>query len=845
MRSRRYNIIPTKTKVGVMTGGVKENKSQVQLNIGELIRGVNYQEVDGIYNGYMSLSGYEATDGTALASSVVVPILEDKGIDRFTTLLIEGVNPTLEDFSNEQVILTSTNIIEVANTKYTLDIPNSWYFGPSSSVSFASKNFDTEEFCIEAVINLSSLAADSYIYKSGTDILFYVEATSGDIRLKLNNLDKNHSFAQALSINTYYHLSIRRIEDTIWLEVNGTEAPDELILAAGYDILNATATAEIDILGYLAQYRISEGTHRRMLAAFEILDVPMSSAEYEITQFDDVAREARRSAIDSIGDLNCTGDALGGYKFGSVIYAARNDNTETYGTMWKTTDTGWSQLSESVLLRFSSGTLNAGTEFVIGETITGDDSSATGVILYINQEGGSWSLGTASGTIVLASSAGTFNDQDVLSNTAGATAACNPDINVLKKDGKYKFIEGAFDLFSGLQRQNVLFFTSKNSYPCYINSNKIIPIIHYDLPDNYTSGNFASAIVEFKNRLWLGYPDGRLVFSNVGDPVDFDSTTFSGTIYLEDEILDLIVGKGDSLFVFCRNSIQVIKALSTSTADTQTIVDYLFSNSTLINDTEIKENTAVRLFDDILYVDDRGLTSISATDTFGDFSTKAYSKAVQRTLSANFDNIVGAIVNRDYNQYRLFFRDGTGLIFTFDMRSISNSMTTIVKGATFFKYLESVSFVSERIFGCTTGFIYLIDSGTSFNGDAINHLMSTSFYSYNSPGILKYFKEVFFEGLIPYDIEFTIKPSFDYKNSTYTPPTSEENLMVMGGLGGTYGEGSYGTIKYGSSENQTSVFYINGYGSNLSFNLSSLSKYAEPHLLSAIIVQYSINGRKM
>ena len=90
MRTPRFNMHPTQTKVGVMTGGVKENKSQLQLNIGDLIRGVNYQEVDGVYKGYLSLEGYEVTDGTALASSINVPIIEDYGVDRFTYLLLEG-----------------------------------------------------------------------------------------------------------------------------------------------------------------------------------------------------------------------------------------------------------------------------------------------------------------------------------------------------------------------------------------------------------------------------------------------------------------------------------------------------------------------------------------------------------------------------------------------------------------------------------------------------------------------------------------------------------------------------------------------------------------------------------
>ena len=364
------------------------------------------------------------------------------------------------------------------------------------------------------------------------------------------------------------------------------------------------------------------------------------------------------------------------------------------------------------------------------------------------------------------------------------------------------------------------------------------------MPGVPASGNYARCLAEFKNRLWLGYPDGRLTFSNVGNPVDFDSTTFSGTIYLEDEILDLVVGTGDALFVFCKNSIQIIKAL-TSDSNAQTVVDYLFSNTTLINNTEIIEGTAVRLFDDILYVDDRGLTSISATDAYGDFSTKSYSKSVQNSLLANLVNIIGATVNREYNQYRLFFNDGSGIIFTFEMRSIANSMTTLVKGATFFQYNDVVTFIEEDIFGCINGYIYLLGSGTSFNGNEIESSLTTSFYSYGTPTTIKKFKEVYLEGLIPYGLDLYIKPNFDYKDYSYTPATEEDTLLALSGLGGTYGEGEYGSIRYGSSENQTPLYYILGYGVNASFTITVSNKYSTPHLFSSIVVQYSLNGRKM
>lgn len=833
---------PTQTKVGVMTGGVKENKSQIQLNIGELIRGVNYQEVDGVYNGYMSLEGYEVTDGTALASSINVPIIEDYGVDRFTYLLLEG--DELVDKSNEETSVVVTNVIKTTSPYYNLYLNNSWYFYSNSSVSFTDFDLGTNSFCIEAIVYLDSLIEDSIIYQSGTDIKFYVENTTGALKLDLNNSDVTHTFGSVVTTGSFIHLGLRRIVDTVYLSFSGGEDLNPLTLAASYDILNTAISSLIDIRGYLSQYRISIGTFRRINGDFPVPTIPYSDASFSYTKYADAAREARRAAIKKVGDVSCTGEAIGGYKFEDTIYGIRNNSTDAYGTIWKATGTSWEQLSYPKVIRYSSGNKNTGTEFIVGETITGDDSSATGVILYINQEGGSWSAGDATGFIVLTSVTGAFNVDDTLSTASGATSACTPSTYSLGKDGRYKFLEGRFDLFSGLQRQNILFFASGVSYPCYITNDTVYPILHPDLPDNATSGNYARCLAEFKNRLWLGYPDGRLTFSNVGNPVDFDSTTFSGTIYLEDEILDLVVGTGDALFVFCKNSIQIIKAL-TSDSNAQTVVDYLFSNTTLINNTEIIEGTAVRLFDDILYVDDRGLTSISATDAYGDFSTKSYSKSVQNSLLSRFKDITGAIVNREYNQYRLFFNDGRGIIFTFEMRSIANSTTTIVKGATFFVYNDVVSFVSEDLFGCSAGYIHLLYSGTSFNGSEIESSLTTSFYSYGTPTTIKKFKEVYLEGLIPYGLDLYIKPNFDYKDYSYTPATGEDTLLALSGLGGTYGEGEYGSIRYGSSENQTPLYYILGYGVNASFTITVSSKYSTPHLFSSIVVQYSLNGRKM
>lgn len=632
----------TQTKVGIFTGGVKENRPQLELNMGDLLRGLNYQEVDGLYHGYRSLPGYEVYDGTQLASEILAPVSD-----------VDGV-----------------------------------------------------------------------------------------------------------------------------------------------------------------------------------------------ATYNDLARETRRSAITKVGGALASGPVVGCFQDDGYVIAARNNAADTFGKLWKTTGTGWVAITEPFMLYYTNGNKNAGTKIKVGQTITA--SGAGGTVTAINTESGSWDLGTASGSILVTVTSGTFTSGTITGSLSG-TATYTSGTSTIKKGGKYKFTQGRFDLFPGLQRKKVTFLATTSYYPSYVKDGALVPIISNDLPDNKATDLFATSIIEFKNRLWLGYPDGRLIFSNVGNPLDFDPTTFSGVINMEDEILDLQITTGDVLVVMCKNSIQLVKALSVGDTSTSAVTDYLFSNSTLTSNIGCTDNTAHRIFDDLIYIDDRGLTSLESTQKFGDFETKSYSKAIQRTLNLNLPNVVGSYVDNVQNQYRILFSDGFGIIFTFTMASNKGGTSSFksVKGATTFRYLVDITSVGEKIFGSDNGFLYKIDSGTSFNGFPIDTQLATCFYHYQSPTTIKRFREVFFEGFIPFHLELLIKASFDYKDTKYISSTVQDELIVSGGLGGVYGEGRYDVMRYSSSENQTSVYYVTSYGTSMSLFLKTSNKYVEPHTLSSMITQYTLNGRKM
>lgn len=609
-------------------------------------------------------------------------------------------------------------------------------------------------------------------------------------------------------------------------------AMGDLIRGVNYQEVDGTASGYKSINGY----EVFDGSQ----LASEV------ALEFDVNEdYDDTNREAARDLITKVGDADGANQVRGVFDFNGVVYATRNSGDASVDKLWSSSALGWVEVPGTTSLTYSSGDNNSGTEISIGEVITGSVSSATGTVVSISLTSGSWAGGDAAGIIVVISPSDDFEETDIISNASGATADITITTEELPKDGNYKFIEARFDLLADMQRESVCMFVSDKYYPSYIRDGVFVPILHPALPDDATNGIFATSIIEFKNRLWLGYSDGRVVFSNVGDPHDFDASTFSGTIYLNDEVVDFAITKGDALVVFCKNSIQIIKALSTSDITDQVVTDYLFSNITLTDDVGAVENTARVVLDDVFYIDDRGLSSITATDSYGDFENKSYSKSINKTLLLNYDKIIGATVDKEKNQYRLFFNNGFGIIFTFTTRQISSTRVKAIKGATLFKYLVNPSCVTDGYFGSTDGYVYKYDSGTSFNGENIETTLQTSYHHYGSPGFIKRFREITIEGEIPYRTSFDVQINFDYRNIGYIPPTDFEDFVFDTGMGGVFGEGIYGQIFYGGSENQSTIYQINAYGTNMSLALYSSNKYTEPHILSNITTQYSINGRKM
>lgn len=351
-----------------------------------------------------------------------------------------------------------------------------------------------------------------------------------------------------------------------------------------------------------------------------------------------------------------------------------------------------------------------------------------------------------------------------------------------------------------------------------------------DRPINILAHNF---------HLFLAYRGGSLQHSKVGDPTVWDGSLGAGEFGCGGEITNMKVGVQSSMVITLSEGIRIL---------TGTTIDD-FNLGTFSDKSGAKPKSAQRLLGTIFLLDDRGVTTMEAVQEFGDFGANSISQRFRQSLFKNRHTLTTTLVSRDMNQYRLFFEDKLAIFVSFEGKEL--------RGATLVEYNKVISVAGQGedtvgreyiIFGDgTTGFVYQMDSGTSFDGSPITCRMSTAYYHYGSPRQLKAFKRATIEVTGDSGQEFDLKVDFDY-NEAGSPRTIWYTPMVYTVSGGAiYGEGKWGIMKYGvgaAATNRVPVYLI-GTGTNMSYKLISNETYKGQHIVQNIITDYALVGRQV
>lgn len=160
----------------------------------------------------------------------------------------------------------------------------------------------------------------------------------------------------------------------------------------------------------------------------------------------------------------------------------------------------------------------------------------------------------------------------------------------------------------------------------------------------------------------LGYENSQCIVSVPGEPTNFSSVDGATLYPFGNRITGLLSLNGTALGVFCESSIHalagdILTATDDNNAVSQTISPYSGAIEYTVVDCGIP-----------LFADFRGISTIDATNKYGDFENGRVSYRISPFLServnsrfayqATAQNILFALPVRNKNQYRLYFADG-------------------------------------------------------------------------------------------------------------------------------------------------------------------------------------------
>lgn len=499
------------------------------------------------------------------------------------------------------------------------------------------------------------------------------------------------------------------------------------------------------------------------------------------------------------------------------VYAWRDDAGATKLVCHRATTAGWVEVGAVYRMNFTTGV----GEILPGQTVTGATSGATGVVVQVQVDSGTWGGGDAAGRLFIKSITGTFASENI--QVGGVTKAAGAAVTAQypSPGGRVRWLNHNF--YGAADRYRL--------YGCNGTGKgfELVPGAGMCLIDTGMTDDRPQRIFEIKNHLGFTFPGGSIQFSGTLEPLQWTVILGAGEIGFGTEITDVLQATETAVAFFGENKIAILEGSDAN--------DFVLN--TLTEEAGADIDTAQRVGTSV-YIDRRGLRSLSATQAFGNFKTGTLSgkfEAYFKSKRAAGARAIGSIVCKTKSHYRLFWDDGTGLAVYMGGKEPQAIPFELGLSPSCFGSGEMDD--GEAMFvGDEDGFVYRLDSGTSFDGEPITAACMTPFNHFGSTMQEKRIRKVTLEMQGPSDAQISILAQFNY-GDLEQPIDDGKNFSVRGG-GGLWDVANWDEFSWSDALEGVAECHIDGLGRNASFVFATTAGLLErPHILQAYSVHFS------
>jgi hypothetical protein len=355
-------------------------------------------------------------------------------------------------------------------------------------------------------------------------------------------------------------------------------------------------------------------------------------------------------------------------------------------------------------------------------------------------------------------------------------------------------------------------------------------------------------VAVYKNHIFVA-KGPNISFSVPYDETDFTVANGAGIINVGHSITGLIVFR-DQLIVFSRNKIQRVVGSSVSDFQLTPIADDIGC---------IASDTIQEVGGDVMFLGPDGLRLLSATERIGDFGLNVASALIEKDMKKfmGLSQSYSSIVLRSKAQYRIFGyvssdsqKDAKGYIGTkFSDQGAESIQWAETKGIQ--AYVADGRYVPDQeitVFSNSDGYVYKLESGSSFDGSNIEAIYQSPFMPIDDPQVRKSIYKMALYVDTAGSFNVNVNFYFDlFKVKNYNVDIQPATIVLESSSAGVFIYGNsnsvYGTALYGSELDKIYDTPVIGAGNTFSFKIEDNSTNSS-HSLDTAVFEYATFDRR-
>jgi hypothetical protein len=204
---------------------------------------------------------------------------------------------------------------------------------------------------------------------------------------------------------------------------------------------------------------------------------------------------------------------------------------------------------------------------------------------------------------------------------------------------------------------------------------------------------------------------------------------------------------------------------------------------------------------------------------------------------------VAACRIRTRDTYRLFFDDGYGLSVYMGRKQPEVMPVQLGVNVTCVCSAETENNIERVWIGGDDGFVYQMDKGRSFDGNAVAYHLRLPFNHMGGPQLTKRWHKATIEYDADSAINIRIAGEIDYADPN-EPPLVEQNIGAPGG-GGFWDSVNWDQFYWSSPVEGKLDVFIDAVGKSMSLLLGGEEADEEPHVLQGLTLFFSVRGMKL